>query len=1629
MSRRKKIWLTIAGSIAGLIVILVVSSILVLRSAWFANYVREKIISVTEESTGGTVEIGAFQFDWTHLTARIRNFVLHGTETAASAPLVRIPLLEVQLKLFSGIKHAIDLNYVGIQSPAVNLLVYADGTTNIPEPKIKKQPSQTSGLETVVDLEIGRFEIDKGLIQVAQQKTGFSARGENLQALLNYNVLNPRYQGNLSIDPLVLSSGAKPPLNVHVNLPVTIEKDAVTIAGAKLTTDQSQILVSGSISHMNAPVIDARLNASVSLPEIVRSAAVPIDATARGAPKTLTAEFAGHMDTNIVQIRTAHVALGQTTFQASGTIQKASHGGGVQFNANLALAELSRLLKMTSVAMSGATLVNGEAQIDAHNNYAVNGTVNTRDVSVRSGSTRISSVSFFSPFHADPYLISLDGLKLRVLGGDLSAKIFVENLQRLSVEGNLGHFDLPLVAAVLTGKRLDYAGWINGSIKAKGNLAEKGTRGYVAQANLTITPGTRGVPVSGRLDAAYNGAADVVSLDHSYIAMPHSQIDISGSLNRRIDVNLTSRNLNDFLPAANFGAAKPESSLPVTLQGGIATIAAQITGNLATPRITSHVAINRFAVEQRAFNSLSADLEASPSEVSIANGQLTRKTLRTTFDASIGLQKWSPTPASPLTANLAMRNGDVADLLALAGESSIPASGDVSADVHIRGVYGNPQGSAILNVTNASAYQQSIDRLYANVRLTDQLVTLSSIQVASGAAHINISGTFRHPRDSFMVGHAQVHVASSNVQLANIKPLQNQNAGIAGLIQLTADAAADVNRVQDQPEVKIANVTADLSARGLRVQNQDAGDLTAAARTAGGAIQYNVNSNFAGSTIQVNGRTGLEKAYPTTATASIKNLSIEKALLITGEGAIPARGTLSADARVAGTIASPNADLSLALTHANVYQEPIDHFAATVHYSTTTVNISSLELNTPAGDVSLAGSFSHPASNFTTGALNLKMNSTDIQLAKIHHVQEMETDLTGTLHLAADLSADIQRRNGGPAILFSHLNADASARALRMNARNLGEASLSAHTSGTNLSFRLDSDIAQSQIHGSGEAELAGDYPVSAKLAFANIKYSNLAPFVSSTPEVRPSFDAQVAGQASVSGPTLKPDALTGRLVLTQLEAHTVPTGSPTGAPPGRSVRVENQGPVVVSLSRSVIAIQQFRLEGPGTSLNATGAVDLTSKTSPVHANVTANINLGTLQDVSRDFYSSGSVSMDTSIRGSFKQPLVNGRIELKNANVNYTESPNGIANGNGVILLNGTSASIQHLTAESGGGKITLAGFVGFTGTSANYNLRATANKVRTRYSGVSVVSNATLRLTGNTNRSLLQGNVSVQRIAYEASSDAGSFLSKTSAPPSTPATPSGIVAGMRLDIQIVTAPDLRVISTYAQRLEVEANLRVRGTLANPGVIGRVTVTDGQLVFFGNEYTVNTGTINFYNPTSIQPVINISLETIAQGVDVTLAVTGPMDNLKLSYRSDPPLTFEQIVELLATNKTPQTDPTIAAHQPTPPQQSFTEMGESALLGQAIANPLANRLQRVFGITQLKIDPSLQGANGQPTARVSLTQQITQNLTFSYTEDVSVANSEIVRVEWAFTPKLSAVALRDYNGNVSLQFFYKFSMR
>ena len=143
----------------------------------------------------------------------------------------------------------------------------------------------------------------------------------------------------------------------------------------------------------------------------------------------------------------------------------------------------------------------------------------------------------------------------------------------------------------------------------------------------------------------------------------------------------------------------------------------------------------------------------------------------------------------------------------------------------------------------------------------------------------------------------------------------------------------------------------------------------------------------------------------------------------------------------------------------------------------------------------------------------------------------------------------------------------------------------------------------------------------------------------------------------------------------------------------------------------------------------------------------------------------------------------------------------------------------------------------------------------MRVRYpEGVSTVANADINLTGTADSSVLAGTVTILRTGFNPRSDFSSILASSAEPVRTPAAKTGLLANMHFDVQIETAPDISFQSALAQDLQAEANLRLRGTAANPALLGRVTITQGELIFFGTKFTINQGSVGFYNPTKIEP-------------------------------------------------------------------------------------------------------------------------------------------------------------------------------
>jgi len=1609
MSKRTRIIRNIAIGLAAFIVAVAVAMVITVQTDRFREFVKNKIIAATEEGTGGRAEMGSFTFDWRHLRAVAGNFVIHGKEPAGSPPWIAVKRAEVHLRLIPDLDHGLDLSYLGLEQPAVTILISPNGSTNIPTPK---QPSTSNKAitESLVNLAVGHFQLTNGSIAFNSQKQPLNVQAENLRAQLAFNTLKQSYQGRISLQPVYVVSGRNTPVKFTVSLPLTLGRNRIDIQGARISTPASQVSIDASLNDMRHPVTSAHVTGRLALSDLKNCANLPIDPN---LPALSAVELEAHATVapQAIQVTRLHLVLGHSDVSASGSLKGVSPNPTLIFQAKLVLGELGRLARVKA-RPDGLLALDGTARLDPDNNYQVTGKLAAKAMSFQSGANRISGVGLTSDLRLDPHRLDVANLRLDAWGGEIGGKASLEDFSRFQLNGDLRHFDLRSAALALGLKNFVYSGIASGPVDAAGDLKQPGVRGITAQTRINIARGRRGIPMSGRLYANYNGARDDVRIDDSYIALPNSRLTLTGSAAAGLKVGITTRDLDELL------AAMPAAGRPALAfgAGGQAGLNAVITGGLASPHISAQVSASRLRAEGRQFDTVAVDAAASSTGATVSNGRITRGTMQARFAASIGLRNWKAVSNEPLSGTVTVRNADLADAMALADQPVAGYSGALSADIRVSGTIGNPLGSANLSIGKGVIQGEPFDQVEGQVNLSDRLIAIPAFYATAGQARINLTADFHHPRDSFSTGRIHAHVQTANVNLAQFQTIRKQLPGSSGEIQLQADVTGDLGAT----EFGLIALAADASARNLHFHGEAYGDLTATAQTRQQTVTYNLNSNFAGSKISIRGSTELTPHYPTTADGSIGNLPVDRLLRVAERTDIPAKGNLTSTFHFAGTLQKPEGNADFNLTKAVVYDEPIDHVKARITYAAQRAAVSDCEIVSGPSNLTLDAQYEHPAGNLQTGDLRFRVKSSRIDLARIHNAQKLRPGLGGTVEIAANGDAKVQP--AGVRVLLHTLDANLAANGIAAKGKNYGDLKLTADTSGGRVNFALISNLAQSSIHGKGSAELSGDYPVNANVTFNNVSWTHLAPLV--TPDAgSPAFDASVDGEATLNGPIAKTSDLRGSFKLTKVNL-----AAGGKAVPGRQpVVIQNHGPIVVSLARGTVRVDGFHLTGPGTDVQAHGTAAIDGQTLDLTVN--ANTDLSLARRFDRDVISSGSVVLAATVRGGMRRPLVNGKLELHDASVNYTEFPNGLSHANGTVQFNGNSASVQNITAESGGGRVALSGFVAFR-DELRFGLRVKGTNVRILpQEGISAVLDASLNISGTPRASIASGSVTVNRLSYAPQSDIGTILTRAAAPIENAATPVPILDHMKLDVQVRTATSVAVHAAMAQNLELDANLQVRGTASQPGMLGRVTVTEGTLVFFNSAYTVNTGTISFYNPVRIEPTLNLSLNTRAQGVDVVLKVTGPIDNMKLTYTSNPPLQFQEIIGLLAAGQTPTSDPTILASRPPAPAQSFTQMGESAVLTQAVADPVASRLQRVFGISQVSLDPALTGGSELPEARIGLTQRISSNMTFTYVTALNAPNTQIVRAQWTFNERWAAMATRDEFGIVSVRLTFRKQIR
>jgi len=109
-------------------------------------------------------------------------------------------------------------------------------------------------------------------------------------------------------------------------------------------------------------------------------------------------------------------------------------------------------------------------------------------------------------------------------------------------------------------------------------------------------------------------------------------------------------------------------------------------------------------------------------------------------------------------------------------------------------------------------------------------------------------------------------------------------------------------------------------------------------------------------------------------------------------------------------------------------------------------------------------------------------------------------------------------------------------------------------------------------------------------------------------------------------------------------------------------------------------------------------------------------------------------------------------------------------------------------------------------------------------------------------------------------------------------------------------------------------------------------------------------------------------------------------------------------------------------------QSSIGQEASNAIIAEALNATVSNRVQKLFGVSRIKVDPQGLSTTETNLARgpqVTIEQQVTSALTLTYSTAVSQASQQIIQAEYNVTRNISILAIRDQNGVVSIDIRFR----
>jgi translocation and assembly module TamB len=906
-SRTARMFGWIFGSLALLLVLLVVGVSFYTTTDDFQHRVGGEVVKVLEDSTGARVELGHLSFSLWHLAIEADGLVLHGTEAPGEAPYLSADKIFVRLRINTFLSHIVGkgpqshvgVNYLRVEQPHIHLIIDKDGKTNQPVPKHKGTSTEPIQ-DTLLDLQAGKVELANGLAVLNDRAIPFDLAAQDLAVEVHYIASSDHYGATVDLADLRTKMAKQPEVQSKLHLTAEIGRDMAQLQSLDFRTGATTHLTANALlQHFNKPAWQVQAKGSVEIKQL-------------GFLTGVEGLTGGSVD---LDVHGRNCVVAPPAAPKKHFWQR--HG------------------KTPAPAPATATLQPPDP--DCKSGYLLVGAVKLHNVGYRNEYVRLHDINGAAQMHFTPAQMLLSSLTTSLPGGgSAQGELRIENWlgatpggSRAFITATIDRIPLRTIMDITAPEHYGDLGFdtgVTGPVKVQwGGTDPDVSKTVQVDGDLKFAPTNVGrpgalsnIPVTGQTLAHYDGRPESVSITHLELQTPATVLQVNGVLGvnkgdplTALQVNLKAQNLGEFdqlLQTLGLEAngKKGTAAIPVVLHGAM-DFTGSARGAIRNLDVKGHLVADNVEVKLGTaadvqIDSAIADAEYSPdSGVAIASSTIKRGTavlnVTGTFEPRKTVSRrgvvdyvWDDDLGIDTSVKLA--NAQVTDLLQIAGQQSkVPVTGTANINAHLSGTVKDLHGSGNVTLTNGAAYGENYQTVSVDATAQGQQINASHFLVQAHGMTVTGSGGY-----NLTSKHINAHVQGDKLQLSKLDVVHKANEDADGVLSLDATVDGTMLEPNLQAKIAVANIT---------VEGKPLGELNLTAHSTGSTVYYDLTSHMVGAQVAANGQTSLQGDYLTQAKLTFSGFDVSRPMSLFSPGMVQTSSIIDGTVTVNGPAAKP----------------------------------------------------------------------------------------------------------------------------------------------------------------------------------------------------------------------------------------------------------------------------------------------------------------------------------------------------------------------------------------------------------------------------------------------------------------------------------------------------------------------------------------------------------------------------------------------------------------------------------------------------------------------------------------------------------------------------------------------------